>query len=66
MATEDEHQLILAASRIADQVADEFLGGEPDWDPLHNVLPMEWCDAGSWLPLSVHQASPSNERPRYV
>lgn len=49
MATEDEHELILTASRIADQVADEFLGGEPDWDPLHNVLPMAWCDGFMWM-----------------
>jgi hypothetical protein len=30
--------MVLAVSRIPDQVADEFLGGEPDWDPLHDVL----------------------------
>lgn len=49
MATEDEQELILKVSRIADQVADELLGGEPDWDPLHNVLPMEWCDGFMWM-----------------
>lgn len=45
----DNHEEILAISRIVDQVADEFLGDDPDWDPLHNVLPMEWCDGFMWM-----------------
>lgn len=49
METGEEHELMLTVSRMADQVADEFLGGEPDWDPLHNVLPMEWCDGFMWM-----------------
>lgn len=49
MATEEDHELVLAVSRIADQVADEFLGDDPDWEPLHNVLPLEWCDGFMWM-----------------
>lgn len=49
MPTEEDHEMLLAVSRIADQVADQMLGGEPDWDPLHDVLPMEWCDGFMWM-----------------
>lgn len=40
---------ILAISRIVDQVAEEYLGDEPDWDPLHVVLPLEWCAGFMWM-----------------
>jgi hypothetical protein len=48
--TEQDHdEQVLAISRIVDQVAEEFLGGEPDWEPLHVVLPLEWCDGFMWM-----------------
>jgi hypothetical protein len=49
MNSEQDHEQILAISRAVDQVADEFLGDEPDWDPLHVVLPLEWCDGFMWM-----------------
>jgi hypothetical protein len=45
----DHDEQVLAISRIVDQVAEEFLGGEPDWEPLHVVLPLEWCDGFMWM-----------------
>lgn len=49
MDEEADHEQILAISKIVDQVADEFLGDEPDWEPLHVVLPIEWCDGFMWM-----------------
>lgn len=49
MEPEEHHEQTLAISRIVDQVAEEFLGDEPDWDPLHNVLPLNWCDGFMWM-----------------
>ena len=49
MQDEEHHEQVLAISRLVDQVADEFLGDEPDWDPLHVVLPLEWCDGFMWM-----------------
>ena len=49
MKEEERQEQILAISRAVDRVADEFLGDEPDWDPLHVVLPMEWCDGFMWM-----------------
>ena len=43
------HEQVLAISRIVDQIADEYLGDDPDWGPLHVVLPMEWCDGFMWM-----------------
>lgn len=49
MESLEHHEQVLAISRIVDQVADEFLGDDPDWDPLHNVLPLMWCDGFMWM-----------------
>ena len=49
MESAQHHEEVLAISRIADEVADHYLDGEPDWDPLHTVLPMEWCDGFMWM-----------------
>jgi hypothetical protein len=49
MDSEQEHEEILAISRAVDQWADEYLDGEPDWEPLHVVLPLEWCDGFMWM-----------------
>ena len=50
MAKAPDHEQILAISKIVDKVADEFFGDdEPDWDPLHVVLPLEWCDGFMWM-----------------
>lgn len=35
MSSAENHQEILAISKIVDQLAEEYLGDEPDWDPLH-------------------------------
>jgi hypothetical protein len=43
------HEEILAISRIVDRVAEEYLGDEPDWEPLHVVLPLEWCAGFMWM-----------------
>lgn len=49
MYSAEHHEEVLAISRIVDQVADEYLGDEPDWEPLHVVLPLEWCDGFMWM-----------------
>ena len=49
MESAEHHEKVLAISRIVDEVADEYLDGEPDWDPLHAVLPTEWCDGFMWM-----------------
>lgn len=50
----EDQEHILEISRIVDQVADQYLDGEPDWEPLHVVLPLEWCDGFMWM-LRVEQ-----------
>jgi hypothetical protein len=45
----ENDERVLAVSRIVDQVADEFLGDDPDWRPLETVLPLEWCDGFMWM-----------------
>lgn len=49
MESEEHHKQVLAISKVADQIADEFFGDEPDWDPLHVVLPLEWCNGFMWM-----------------
>jgi hypothetical protein len=49
MESLEHHEQVLAISRIVDQVADEFLEGEPNWEPLHVALPIEWCDGFMWM-----------------
>lgn len=45
----DHHAEVLAISKIVDQVADEYLGDDPEWEPLHVVLPLDWCDGFMWM-----------------
>lgn len=48
--TEEERQrLILEVSRKVDAFREEYLSDEPDWDPLHAVLPMEHCNGFMWM-----------------
>lgn len=47
--TPEDQEQVLAISKIADQIADKYLGGEPDWEPLRTVLPLEWCDGFMWM-----------------
>ncbi len=49
MDSEEHHEQTLAISRIVDQVAEKLLGDEADWDPLHNVLSLHWCDGFMWM-----------------
>jgi hypothetical protein len=50
VANAPDHEQILAISKIVDKVAEEFFGDdEPNWDPLHVVLPLEWCDGFMWM-----------------
>jgi len=49
MDTEKDQEQILAISRAVDKFAEEFLEDEPNWDPLHVVLPLEWCDGFMWM-----------------
>jgi len=48
-SNEQDHEQILAISRAVDRWADEHLGDEPNWDPLHVVLPLQWCDGFMWM-----------------
>ena len=43
------HELILAMSRALDEVRATIESGEPDWDPLHGVLPFEHCHGFMWM-----------------
>jgi len=45
----EEHERVLALSRIVDKWAEEDLGGEPDWGPLERALPVEWCGGFIWM-----------------
>ena len=49
MESAEHHEEVLAISKIVDQVADKFFGDDPDWEPLHVVLPLEWCDGFMWM-----------------
>ena len=57
MESAGHHAEVLAISRIVDEVADEYLDGDPDWDPLHAVLPMEWCDGFKWMFRTTQDAA---------
>ncbi|MFV9673626.1 MAG: hypothetical protein ACNYZH_10400 [Acidimicrobiia bacterium] len=46
---EERQRFILEISRKMDALREDFLSGEPDWDPLHAVLPMEHCDGFMWM-----------------
>lgn len=49
MDSEEHQKEVLAISKIVDQVAEEYFGDEPDWEPLRVVLPLEWCDGFMWM-----------------
>jgi hypothetical protein len=48
-SAEERQRLILDISRKVDAFRDEYLSGEPDWDPLHAVLPLKHCDGFMWM-----------------
>lgn len=45
----DEHDRVLALSRLVDRWAEENLGGEPDWGPLEAAFPLKWCGGFMWM-----------------
>ncbi len=49
MNIEESHEQVGAITRAVDQIAEKFLGEEPNWDPLHVVMPLEWCDGFMWM-----------------
>ncbi len=49
ISEEERQRLILDLSRKVDAFRDEYLSGEPDWDPLHAALPMKHCDGFMWM-----------------
>ena len=46
---EDRQRFILDISRKMDAFREEHLSDEPDWDPLHAVLPMKHCNGFMWM-----------------
>jgi hypothetical protein len=46
---EDRQRFILDISRKIDAVREEYLSGEPDWDPLHAALCLKHCDGFMWM-----------------
>lgn len=46
---EDQQRLILEASRLLDSYREWSAAEEPDWDPLHQALPIEHCDGFMWM-----------------
>ena len=47
---EHEHQeFTLAVSRAVDEIRPLLGTGEPNWDPLHAVLPIGHCDGFMWM-----------------
>jgi hypothetical protein len=49
MESLDKHEKILALSQMLDQWAEENLGDDPNWKPLEEVLPAEWCGGFMWM-----------------
>lgn len=47
MASTDE--FILQVSKTLDSVRETVLSGEPNWLPLEEALPAEWCDGFMWM-----------------
>jgi hypothetical protein len=45
----DQQRLILEASRFVDSFREWSASQEPDWDPLHEALPIEHCDGFMWM-----------------
>ncbi len=46
---EDRQEFILEISRKMDAFREEHLSDEPDWDPLHAVLPLKYCNGFMWM-----------------
>ena len=46
---EDRQRLILEASRAVDGYHDWAASQEPDWDPLHDAVPIEHCNGFMWM-----------------
>ncbi|MEN8114829.1 MAG: hypothetical protein ABFS21_10625 [Actinomycetota bacterium] len=49
VSEEERQRLILDISRKMDTIRDEFLSGEPDWDPLHAAIPLKHCNGFMWM-----------------
>ena len=45
----EDHERVLAISRLVDRWAEKNLTGTPNWRPLESVLPMEWCGGFMWM-----------------
>jgi hypothetical protein len=45
----ERQELILAVSRVVDEIRPMLGGGEPNWDPLHTVVPLEHCRGFMWM-----------------
>lgn len=45
----EDHERVLALSRLVDRWAEENLAGEPDWAPLEEALPIEWYGGFMWM-----------------
>lgn len=48
-AEEDRQRFILKASRAVDLFHEWSASQEPDWDPLHDAVPIEHCDGFMWM-----------------
>lgn len=60
MSTNDQHperqRLILEASRAVDAVRKQHASLEPNWDVLHDAVPIEHCDGFMWMSRVVWKA----------
>lgn len=45
----ERQRLILDISRELDAIRERVLVGDPEWDPLHDVLPMKHCNGFVWM-----------------
>lgn len=48
-AEEESQRLILEASRAVDEFRDRLGSEQPDWNPLHDAIPIEHCDGFMWM-----------------
>lgn len=46
---EDCQHLVLEAGRFVDAFREWSATQEPDWDPLHDAMPIEHCDGFMWM-----------------
>jgi len=49
LSEEERQRLILDISRKVDAFREEYLSGDPDWEPLHAALPMKHCNGFMWM-----------------